>query len=103
MVVKFLRTVERLEASRLPHACDCVFEVQGQEPPVVSIVIDGGWHEEVPSLSWKGTEKELKTIAKEFLEMKLDKERWRPTVQNNSLEIPNGEMEYRLRNGSFAK
>src|SRR3989442_9939980 len=102
MIVEFLRRVERLEASRLPYACDYVFRVQGREPIVVSVVIDGGWHEEVPSLSWKATEKELIAVAKEFLEMKLDKERWRPTAQNNSLEIRNEEMECRLRNGSFA-
>ncbi len=99
MVVEYLHRGDRTEGTSLPYSCDYVFKVQGYQPKV-SVVINGGWHEEVPSLSWKAAERELIAIAKEFLEKQLDGG-WTPAAENNCLEIPNEEMEYRIRNGSF--
>jgi hypothetical protein len=99
-LVTYVRKGRRIEVGILPDCCDYIFKVQGHQLETVAVGITGGWHEEIPSLSWNGTDKELIAIAKEFLKKELAKG-WAPTAENNRLEIPNEQMEYRLRNGSF--
>ncbi len=98
MVAKYLRRNEPIEVSR--HCCEYLFTVEGRKPETVGVVINGGWYESIPSLSWKGAEKELIGIAKEFLE-KACAGGWAPTADSHQLEIPDSEMEYRISNGSF--
>jgi len=98
MVVRYLYRNEPIEVSR--YCCEYIFQVEGSQPGKIGIVINGGWHEAIPSLGWNGAETDLIDLAKEFLERALARN-WAPTVKNNRLEIPDKEMEYRVHNGSF--
>ncbi len=98
MVVKYLYRNEPIEVSR--YCCEYIFQVEGSQPGKIGIVINGGWHEAIPSLGWNGEEIDLIAVAKEFLEKALARN-WAPAVKNNRLEIPDKEMEYRVHSGSF--
>lgn len=99
MVVKYLYRNEPIEVSR--YCCEYIFQVEGSQPRKIGIVINGGCHEAIPSLGWKGAERDLIAIAKEFLELALARD-WAPTGENRRLEIPDEEMEFRVRHGSFS-
>ncbi len=98
MVVEYLYRNEPIEVSR--YCCEYIFRVQGCQPAKIGVVINGGWHEAIPSLGWKGDERELIASAKEFLEKALARG-WAPTAKSHRLEIPDKEMEYRVHNGSL--
>ena len=98
MAVKYLYRNEPIEVSR--YCCEFIFQVEGSQPGRIGVVVNGGWHEAIPSLGWKGDERNLIAIAKGFLEKALAGGR-APTAENNRLEIPEEKMEYRVQNGSF--
>jgi len=100
MVVEYLYKNEPIEVSR--YCCEYIFKAEGCQPAMIGIVINGGWHEAIPSLGWKGAERDLIAIAKEFLEMALARD-WAPTAENHGLEIPDEAMKYRIHNGSFQR
>jgi Sushi repeat (SCR repeat) len=85
----------RVEGNQHKYSCDYIFQVQGGVSTMVCVGINGGWHEEIPALSWHGTEDELVAIAVAFLEAQLTKG-WLPTHQNNRVEISNEEMEHQV-------
>jgi hypothetical protein len=96
MAVKYLYKNEPIEVCR--YCYEYIFQVEGSQPSKIGIVINGGWHEAIPSLGWKGDERDSIAIAKGFLEKALAGG-WAPTAENNRLEIPEEEMEYRVQNG----
>ncbi len=98
-VVKYLYRNEPIEVSR--YCCEYVFQVEGSQPGKIGIVINGGWHEAIPSLGWKGAEGDLIDIAREFLE-KTSARDWVPAAKSHRLEIPDEEMEFRVHIGSFS-
>jgi len=99
MVLEYLYRNETIEVSR--YCCEYIFKAGGSQLAKIGVVINGGWHEDIASLGWKGAERDLIAIAREFLEETLAREWVAPTAKSFRLEIPDEEMEYRVRNGSF--